>query len=288
MVNRMTDQPRYAHSQLIKELKLGQSTDYISTYTPSLLQPVPRALNRDDLALGSQLPFQGVDIWTLYELSWLNSRGKPVVAIGEVRVPASSRNLIESKSFKLYLNSLNQTAFADLATVRATLVRDLSACAEGEVAVSLTPLQQATHEIARLPGECIDDLDIAIDSYLFDPTWLRDSVQGNTPIIEETLHSHLLKSNCLVTSQPDWGSLVVHYRGPRIDREKLLRYLVSFRQHNEFHEQCVERIFVDLQRYCHPQQLTVYARYTRRGGLDINPFRSNWEIAPDNLRLIRQ
>lgn len=288
MVNRMTDKPRYAHSQLLKELKLGQSTDYISTYTPSLLQPVPRALNRDDLALGSQLPFQGVDIWTLYELSWLNSRGKPVVAIGEVRVPASSRNLIESKSFKLYLNSLNQTAFPDLATVRATLVRDLSACAEGEVAVSLTPLQQASHDIARLPGECIDDLDIAIDSYLFDPAWLRDSVQETAPIIEETLHSHLLKSNCLVTSQPDWGSLVVHYRGPRIDREKLLRYLVSFRQHNEFHEQCVERIFVDLQRYCHPEHLTVYARYTRRGGLDINPFRSNWESAPDNLRLIRQ
>lgn len=288
MVIRMTDQPRYAHSELLKELKLGQSTAYISTYTPSLLQPVPRVLNRDDLALGPRLPFQGEDIWTLYELSWLNNRGKPMVAIGEVRVPASSRNLIESKSFKLYLNSLNQTAFSDLAAVRDTLIRDLSACAEGQVAVTLTPLQRAPHQIARLPGECIDDLDIAIDSYLFDPAWLQDSVEPDGPIIEETLHSHLLKSNCLVTSQPDWGSLVVHYRGRRIDHERLLRYLVSFRQHNEFHEQCVERIFVDLQRHCHPEQLTVYARYTRRGGLDINPFRSDWESAPDNLRLIRQ
>ncbi len=288
MVTCMTDQPRYAHSELLKGLNLGQSTAYVSTYAPSLLQPVPRALNRDDLNLGDALPFRGEDIWTLYELSWLNGRGKPVVAIGEVRVPASSRNLIESKSFKLYLNSLNQTPFADLAAVRDTLVRDLSECAGGPVAVTLTPLSQAEHRIARLPGECIDDLDIGIDSYDFDPAWLEGCAASEGPLVEETLHSHLLKSNCLVTSQPDWGSLVIHYRGRALDREKLLRYLISFRQHNEFHEQCVERIFVDLQRYGQPQQLTVYARYTRRGGLDINPFRSNWEAAPANLRLIRQ
>jgi len=233
------------------------------------------------------LPFQGQDQWTLYELSWLNAKGKPVVALGEVTIPAESRNLIESKSFKLYLNSFNQTKFADFAAVTATLTRDLSACAEGDVEVRLFTLTNAPHQIADFPGECLDDLDISIKNYDFSADLLADSIKTDT-VVDETLHSHLLKSNCLVTGQPDWGSVVIHYRGPQIDREKLLHYLISFRQHNEFHEQCVERIFTDLQRYCQPENLTVYARYTRRGGLDINPFRSNWEIIPQNLRLIRQ
>jgi 7-cyano-7-deazaguanine reductase len=155
------------------------------------------------------------------------------------------------------------------------------------VSVTLFPLAQAPQHIANVPGECIDDLDIAIDDYHFSSDWLAQASNSKL-IVEETLHSHLLKSNCLVTGQPDWGSVVIHYRGPQLMREKLLRYLISFRQHNEFHEQCVERIFVDLQRYCALEQLSVYARYTRRGGLDINPFRSNWESAPDNMRLIRQ
>ncbi len=282
----MSKQERYAGASALQGLSLGQQSAYISQYTPSLLQPVPRSLNRDDLGLRGELPFQGCDVWTLYELSWLNAKGKPVVAIGEVFVPATSPNLIESKSFKLYLNSFNQTRCDSLKAVQALLVQDLSGCAGAPVSVTLFTLDQAPHQIAQLPGECIDSLDIEVDGYEFDETLLQGA--AGHEIVEETLHSHLLKSNCLVTSQPDWGSVVIHYRGPRLDREKLLRYLISFRQHNEFHEQCIERIFTDLKHFCAPEQLTVHARYTRRGGLDINPFRSDWEPVPANLRLIRQ
>lgn len=282
----MSKQERYAGASALQGLSLGQQSAYISQYTPSLLQPVPRSLNRDDLGLRGELPFQGCDVWTLYELSWLNAKGKPVVAIGEVFVPATSTNLIESKSFKLYLNSFNQTRCDSLEAVQALLVQDLSGCAGAPVSVTLFTLDQAPHQIAQLPGECIDSLDIEVDGYEFDETLLQGA--AGREIVEETLHSHLLKSNCLVTSQPDWGSVVIHYRGPRLDREKLLRYLISFRQHNEFHEQCIERIFTDLKHFCAPEQLTVHARYTRRGGLDINPFRSDWESVPANLRLIRQ
>ncbi|ATP91371.1 NADPH-dependent 7-cyano-7-deazaguanine reductase QueF [Aeromonas caviae] len=282
----MSKQERYAGASALQGLSLGQQSAYISQYTPSLLQPVPRSLNRDDLGLRGELPFQGGDVWTLYELSWLNAKGKPVVAIGEVFVPATSPNLIESKSFKLYLNSFNQTRCDSLEAVQALLVQDLSGCAGAPVSVTLFTLDQAPHQIAQLPGECIDSLDIEVDGYEFDETLLQGA--AGREIVEETLHSHLLKSNCLVTSQPDWGSVVIHYRGPRLDREKLLRYLISFRQHNEFHEQCIERIFTDLKHFCAPEQLTVHARYTRRGGLDINPFRSDWEPVPANLRLIRQ
>lgn len=282
----MSKQERYAGASALQGLSLGQQSAYISQYTPSLLQPVPRSLNRDDLGLRGELPFQGCDVWTLYELSWLNAKGKPVVAIGEVFVPATSPNLIESKSFKLYLNSFNQTRCDSLEAVQALLVQDLSGCAGAPVSVTLFTLDQATHQIAQLPGECIDNLDIEVDGYEFDATLLQGA--AGREIVEETLHSHLLKSNCLVTSQPDWGSVVIHYRGPRLDREKLLRYLISFRQHNEFHEQCIERIFTDLKHFCAPEKLTVHARYTRRGGLDINPFRSDWEPVPANLRLIRQ
>ena len=282
----MSKQERYAGASALQGLSLGQQSAYISQYTPSLLQPVPRSLNRDDLGLRGELPFQGSDVWTLYELSWLNAKGKPVVAIGEVFVPATSPNLIESKSFKLYLNSFNQTRCDSLEAVQALLVQDLSGCAGAPVSVTLFTLDQAPHQIAQLPGECIDSLDIEVDGYEFDETLLQGA--AGHEIVEETLHSHLLKSNCLVTSQPDWGSVVIHYRGPRLDREKLLRYLISFRQHNEFHEQCIERIFTDLKHFCAPEQLTVHARYTRRGGLDINPFRSDWEPVPANLRLIRQ
>lgn len=277
----------YENNPLLANLTLGQKTDYVAEYAPHLLQPVPRALNRDALNLSDPLPFHGEDRWTLYELSWLNNNGKPMVAIGDVHIDANSVNLIESKSFKLYLNSFNQTKVADLATLQATLEHDLSHCAQGAVKVSLFSLAQAPQVITNTPGDLIDELDITVDNYAFSSDWLQDASNAET-IVEETLHSHLLKSNCLVTGQPDWGSVVIHYHGPQIDREKLLRYLISFRQHNEFHEQCVERIFVDLQRYCHPDKLSVYARYTRRGGLDINPYRSNWETAPENMRLVRQ
>ncbi|MBY7886566.1 NADPH-dependent 7-cyano-7-deazaguanine reductase QueF [Vibrio fluvialis] len=279
---------KYSDAKELAGLTLGKKTEYANQYDPSLLQPVPRSLNRNDLNLGNELPFLGCDIWTLYELSWLNDKGLPQVAIGEVAIPATSANLIESKSFKLYLNSFNQTRFADWAEVQACLQKDLSACAGESVQVEVKSLAAYTAQpIVTMQGECIDDQDIEISCYDFDDTLLAEA--SSDEIVEETLHSHLLKSNCLITNQPDWGSVEIAYRGPKIDREALLRYIVSFREHNEFHEQCVERIFTDISRYCHPEHLTVLARYTRRGGLDINPFRSSHQAAPaNNQRMARQ
>lgn len=278
----------YDNHQALNSLTLGKPTAYHDIYDASLLQAVPRSMNREPLGLyPDSLPFQGADIWTLYELSWLNSKGVPQVAIGEVVLDAISQNLIESKSFKLYLNSFNQTKFADWGSVRATLERDLSACAQGDVSVALFRLQEVEGQpIGHMAGVCIDEQDITIDDYQFNADYLNNATRSE--IVEESLVSHLLKSNCLITNQPDWGSVMIRYRGPRIDREALLRYLVSFRHHNEFHEQCVERIFNDVLRYCKPEQLTVYARYTRRGGLDINPWRTNTPFVPCRSRLVRQ
>lgn len=274
--------------QALSGLTLGKPTEYHDQYQPSLLQAVPRSMNREPLGLYPEsLPFHGADIWTLYELSWLNAKGLPQVAIGEVSLDAGSLNLIESKSFKLYLNSFNQTRFADWGEVRATLERDLSACAQGAVSVALFRLQEIEGQpIGHFSGTCIDEQDIEIDSYTFSTDYLRQATQPE--VVEEQLVSHLLKSNCLITNQPDWGSVQISYRGPRIQREALLRYLVSFRHHNEFHEQCVERIFNDILRFCQPESLSVYARYTRRGGLDINPWRSNSSFRPGLSRLVRQ
>jgi 7-cyano-7-deazaguanine reductase len=269
-------------------LPLGKQTEYRTEYNPGLLCPFPRQVKRDEIGVGQDLPFDGFDIWNAYELSWLNSKGKPVVAMAEIRIPCRSANLIESKSFKLYLNSFNQTRFADFAQVRQILEQDLIQAAEGPVTVRLIPAAEfSAEQLQPLPGDCIDELDIEINNYSLDPTLLDGAAASNRQV-SETLHSHLLKSNCLVTSQPDWGSVLIRYQGAKIDPEALLRYLISFRQHNEFHEQCVERIFIDLMKFCRPEKLTVYARYTRRGGLDINPFRSNFENDIGNLRLVRQ
>ena len=272
----------------LKSLKLGQKTEYASQYDRTLLQPVPRALNRDGLGITQNQPFTiGADIWTAYEISWLNEKGLPQVAIADIYLDYQSQNLIESKSFKLYLNSFNQSKFADFNAVQQTIQRDLSECAQGDVKVRLNPVAiYNSQKIDHLQGDCIDEQDIEITSYEFNADWLKDCVSDE--IVEEKLVSHLLKSNCLITNQPDWGTLHIHYIGKKINHEKLLRYVVSFRQHNEFHEQCVERIFCDLMHYAKPEKLTVYARYTRRGGLDINPFRSNFENLPKNLRLARQ
>ena len=272
----------------LKSLKLGQKTEYASQYDRTLLQPVPRALNRDGLGITQNQPFTiGADIWTAYEISWLNEKGLPQVAIADIYLDYQSQNLIESKSFKLYLNSFNQSKFADFNVVQQTMQRDLSECAQGDVKVRLNPVTvYDSQKIDHLQGDCSDEQDIEITSYEFNADWLKDCVSDE--IVEEKLVSHLLKSNCLITNQPDWGTLHIHYIGKKIDHEKLLRYVVSFRQHNEFHEQCVERIFCDLMHYAKPEKLTVYARYTRRGGLDINPFRSNFENLPENLRLARQ
>lgn len=272
----------------LKSLKLGQKTEYDSQYDRTLLQPVPRALNRDGLGITQKQPFTiGADIWTAYEISWLNEKGLPQVAIADIYLDYQSQNLIESKSFKLYLNSFNQNKFANSNAVQQTMQCDLSECAQGDVKVRLNPVDvYDSQKIDHLQGDCIDEQDIEITSYEFNADWLKDCISDE--IVEEKLVSHLLKSNCLITNQPDWGTLHIHYVGKKIDHEKLLRYIVSFRQHNEFHEQCVERIFCDLMHYAKPEKLTVYARYTRRGGLDINPFRSNFENLPKNLRLARQ
>ncbi|KXD76745.1 NADPH-dependent 7-cyano-7-deazaguanine reductase QueF [Pseudomonas aeruginosa] len=267
---------------------LGKTSEYVSSYTPSLLFPISRTAKWAELGLSAEtLPYRGVDIWNCYELSWLTPAGKPVVAIGEFSIPADSPNIIESKSFKLYLNSLNQSAFDSREALRAVLQKDLSAAAGAPVGVRLRSLDEVAEEgIGRLPGRCIDELDIAVDGYEQPRPELLRCDAGR--IVEEQLYSHLLKSNCPVTGQPDWGTLVVDYRGLALDPASLLAYLVSFRQHQDFHEQCVERIFLDLQRLLQPQALSVYARYVRRGGLDINPYRSLAEVAPDNRRLVRQ
>ncbi|MCF6265064.1 MAG: NADPH-dependent 7-cyano-7-deazaguanine reductase QueF [Desulfuromusa sp.] len=269
-------------------LLLGKTTVYKTEYDPELLCPFPRQIKRDVIGVTETLPFAGYDIWNAFELSWLNQKGKPVVAMGEFHIPCESPNLIESKSFKLYLNSFNQTRLSHFDQVEERMIKDLSRAAGGTVRVRLLDSDQfMTEHLQNLPGRCIDDLDITVDEYSLAPSLLENSTDPQQQVKEE-LHSHLLKSNCLVTNQPDWGSVLIRYHGSKIDPEALLRYLISFRQHNEFHEQCVERIFVDLMRYCQPEKLTVYARYTRRGGLDINPFRSNFETRVANLRLARQ
>ncbi|RYD16076.1 MAG: NADPH-dependent 7-cyano-7-deazaguanine reductase QueF [Lysobacteraceae bacterium] len=263
---------------------LGKDTRYPDHYDPALLFPIARAAGRAELGIGEALPFAGVDIWNAYELSWLDLRGKPVVALGEFRVPAHSPNLIESKSFKLYLNGYNRERFADVEQVRARLARDLAVATGSAVDVALAPLSGVA-AIARLEGETLDTLAIDIDAHgPPDSALLRSGGE----VVEESLVSDLLKSNCPVTGQPDWASVQLRYAGPRIDRAGLLRYLVSFRDHAGFHEQCVERIFCDVLRQCAPTRLEVYARYTRRGGLDINPWRGTAGADVGNPRLARQ
>jgi 7-cyano-7-deazaguanine reductase len=259
---------------------------YRTDYAPELLFPVLRQAKREELGLRpGSLPFAGWDLWNAYEISWLNPRGKPGVALGEFRVPAESPFLIESKSLKLYLNSFNQTVFESMESVRQTIARDLSAAAGASVAVRLLGLEAADRRFGQPGGVLLDDLDVEIRHYQPAPQLL--SASGS--VVEETLHSHLLKSNCLVTGQPDWGTVAIRYRGPGIDRAGLLAYIVSFREHNEFHEQCVERIFCDVLARCRPTRLAVWARYTRRGGLDINPFRScGGDFDPGNLGDPRQ
>ena len=270
---------------------LGRQTDYVSVYAPQLLFPIPRAESRALLGIGATLPFYGVDIWTGYEVSWLDALGKPVVAIAEFSIPCDSKFIVESKSFKLYLNSLNQTRFDSAAQVEALITKDLAGVTGADVLVSIMPLsaslRAAQHlaEIAEVEGEVLDDLVVAVDAYHPMPELLTTE----TEIVDECLASHLLKTNCPVTGQPDWASIVIRYKGNKIQRENLLRYIISFREHQDFHEHCVERIFNDIARICKPEELVVYARYTRRGGLDINPFRSSSpSIKPELLRLIRQ
>jgi 7-cyano-7-deazaguanine reductase len=266
---------------------LGKATVYADRYDPALLFPIPRAAKRAEIGVtGSSLPFHGVDVWNAYEFSWLDARGKPMVAIAEIRVPATSPNIIESKSFKLYLNGFSQERMSSSAHLIGVLERDLSVAAGAGVEVALSLPTAMLHAIRDLEGESIDGQALDIDDY--GPPKADYLRTTGDEVVEEALVSDLLRSNCPVTGQPDWGSVQIRYRGRPIDREGLLRYLVSFRTHNEFHEQCVERIHVDLMARCAPERLSVYARYTRRGGLDINPFRSTGEEVPVNLRGARQ
>lgn len=267
---------------------LGRDTAYSTRYDPGLLFPIPRAPNRAALGIHGTLPFRGVDIWNAWELSWLDPRGVPKVALGEFRVPADSPNLVESKSLKLYLNGFGQERLSGIDELQSRIAADLSRVAGAPVAVTLRDVAAVpAMEPGTLEGSSIDALDIAIDHYGPPDAGLLGALPG--PEVEEALVSDLLKSNCPVTGQPDWASLQLGYRGPRIDPAGLLRYVVSFRDHAGFHEDCVERIFIDVMERCAPRQLTVYARYTRRGGLDINPWRSS-EPVPEvaNVRLARQ
>lgn len=274
---------------------LGQAVSYADQYDPNLLFPVQRQTQRDQLGVQPQrLPFMGADLWTAYELGWLNLRGKPQVAMARLVVPCESTHIVESKSLKLYLNSFNNTRFEGPDQVRERLRTDLSAAVwhagpmrAGVGVKLLLPEHFESEAVRELDGLLLDRLDIECDRYQPDPGLL--SARFDEQPVTETLTSHLLKSNCLVTGQPDWGSVRISYHGPQIDQEGLLKYIVSFRNHNEFHEHCVERIYVDLMQRCKPTQLSVYARYTRRGGLDINPWRtSHPQAAPVSIRTARQ
>lgn len=270
--------------------ELGKKSEYQATYTPSLLFPIPRQQKRDEIGIvAGPLPFTGHDVWNAYEISWLNTKGKPLVAIGTFTFPCTSACIVESKSFKLYLNSFNNTNYSSKGEVHEALVADLSAACGAPVHVELNLLQdlQTSTLGASFAGSSLDDLDVAIDDYTVEPSVLKVSEDPTT--VQECLHSNLLKSNCLVTGQPDWGSISIEYTGRRIVHETLLKYIISFRNHEEFHEQCVERVFTDVIRHCQPEELTVEARYTRRGGLDISPLRSTKASpAMQFQRLVRQ
>jgi 7-cyano-7-deazaguanine reductase len=267
---------------------LGKKSNYVSVYTPSLLCPLPRRDGRDALKIDSAaLPFRGMDVWTGYELSWLDTKGKPHVGIGQFFFPCTSPFLVESKSFKLYLNSFNQTRFNNTAEVLRTIESDLSTAVGGTVLVNILPLSKAAHEgIGHFAAENIDALDTEIDVYSVNPEFLETDAQST--MVRESICSDLLKTNCPVTGQPDWASVMISYRGRPIDRPGLLKYIVSFREHKDFHENCVERIFMDIKQRCQPEVLTVSARYTRRGGLEINPWRSTQESELPQVRLVRQ
>lgn len=278
---------------MVTHTPLGKVTEYPERYDAAQLAPIPRAEGRAALRLSEPLPFVGEDVWTGYELSWLNERGKPVVAVAEFRFPCTTPHLIESKSFKLYLNSFNQEPFASAEDVRRVLEKDLSQGAGGAVQVELFSLDEyRARGLTALPGTCLDELDIAIEQYQPDADLLAlkgaADRSASEAAVKETVSSHLLRSKCPVTGQPDWASVVIEYRGRAICHESLLRYIASFRQHQDFHEQCVERIFRDIMAQCEPDQLSVYARYTRRGGLDINPWRSTCGDTAPAWRLERQ
>ena len=274
----------------LDQAPLGKNSDNPNQYSPELLFPISRTENRLKIGIkNTEPPFFGIDIWNAYELSWLNAKGKPQLAIATFFVPVNSPNIIESKSWKLYLNSLNNHCFQSTEELIQTLKNDLSKAAGASVSVQLNaPEQQCAKGMKEMTGKLLDRLDLEIDPKQLPDAALLTS-DTSLGIVEESLVSHLLRSNCPVTAQPDWASIQINYVGPTIDEEGLLRYLISFREHHEFHEHCVEKIFMDIKEKCRPSKLSVYARYTRRGGIDINPFRADYNAEwPDNVRHSRQ
>lgn len=272
-----------ATKDFIEASPLGDQSSYVTQYAPELLFPIPR--NTPWQPEFSSRPFMVLMFGTPFEVSWLNEKGLPQMVVAEFRIPADSPYIIESKSFKLYLNSFNQTKMNSVSGVQERMVADLSAAAGADVQVTLYGLDQMAMPVLPVPGANIDDQDIQITTYEPDASLLSSNVKAYRT---EILHSNLLKSNCPVTGQPDWATLVIEYEGPTIQREGLLAYIVSYREHGDFHEQCVEQIFLDIKAQCKPGQLTVYARYVRRGGLDINPYRSTRPVLPSNHRTQRQ
>ena len=269
----------------VKQNPLNQQTNYVFNYQPTLLFAIPRTVNRQLIGITDQLPFKGVDIWNAYEISWLNEKGKPQLAIGEFILPIDSPYLIESKSLKLYLNSFNDTKFPSVLAVEETIKKDLSKYAEADVLVRLRSVDTHPTYQTNFPGICIDELDVECSTYQVNPGLLK----FGTKKVKQQLYSNLMKSNCPITGQPDWASVFIDYEGKQIDHAALLQYLISMRSHAEYHEQCAERIFADIFSRSNPDHLTVYLRYTRRGGLDINPFRSTDTSVPTiNYRLARQ
>lgn len=268
--------------------ELGKKADYDPHYNPDKLFPIPRKNKRDEIGVPDILPFYGMDIWNHYEVSWLNPKGKPMVALAEIIYDCTSSYIIESKSMKLYFNSFNNTKFNSMGELENTIKNDIEINISHPVSVRILPLNtiQDNKVLISFDGICLDEQDIDCATYTVDSSYLMIEDKK----VEERVYSNLLKSNCLVTDQPDWASLQIHYKGYKINHEGLLRYIISFRNHNEFHEQCIERIFMDILRCCKPEELSIYGRYTRRGGLDINPYRTNKKInkSINNERLVRQ
>lgn len=272
--------------RITSEIPLGKTVPYVYKYDPEQLVAFPRLEKRDELGLCSDLPFGGVDIWHIFELCWLDTKGKPTMATGRFSVPATSSSIVESKSVKLYLVSFSESKFDSIKHVEQTIQKDLSRRVGDHVSVELSPVgagNESDHGFHTMPGDCLDDQDIEADTYTVNP----DLLSVEDTLVNECLYSHLLKTNCLITNQPDWGSLIIRYSGRKINRAGLLLYIISYREHNEFHEQCVERIYTDIMDRCMPNQLTVYACYSRRGGVSISPFRSNFETHTAALRLVR-
>jgi len=268
-----------------QDMLLGTHTPVVEEYSPQLLYPMPRSEGRGRLGLNEPLPFAGADLWHAYEMSWLDQTGKPVARVGRFTIGASSPNMVESKSFKLYLNSLNSTRFISAAQASDTIKRDIGKTVGEDVALELFDPDDPSLAGAKLVGVCLDDLPVATRGLEPDANMLRMQPEE---FVEEQLYSHLLRSLCPVTGQPDWATVWLHYRGTGIDHASLLQYIIAYRQHQEFHEQCVERIYNDIWRRCAPELLQIQAFYTRRGGLDINPFRSNDPAARPLPRLNRQ